>query len=128
MRLAGRLIAIVVVLALASLGIWRTLMTGMSDHLAAEGESEQALNWDSNNPAALAALAGQQRDQGNLEQAAENARALLQREPLNGQGFIILADIAEAGSNKAEAMQMSTVVLVPRKRPTRSAWTTRWKR
>lgn len=111
MRLAARLIVSVVVLALASLGVWRILATGMSDHLASSGHPQQALDWDKNNPAALAALARQQRDQGNLDQAAESARTLLRREPLNGPGFVILAEIAETESNKAQAALMSSIAI-----------------
>lgn len=106
MRLAARILASAVVLALASLGLWRILATGISDHLATSGQPRQALDWGRNNPAALTALALEQVGQGKLDQAAENTRSLLRREPLNGQGFVILAAIAEAGSNKAQAMQM----------------------
>ncbi len=111
MRLSARIIASVVLLALGSLGLWRILATGMSDHLAGSGQPQQALDWDRNNPAALATLARQQRDQGNLAQAAETARDLLQREPLNGQGFVILANTAEVGTDKAQASSMAAAAI-----------------
>ena len=111
MRLAARIFAIVLVLALALLGLWRILVTGMSDHFVAEGKPQQALDWDSNNPVAMAALARQQRDQGKQGEAAESARALLRREPLNGQGFVVLAGLAGTETNKAHATLMSTMAI-----------------
>lgn len=111
MRLFARLIASVMVVALASLCLWRILVTGMSDHLAAAGHPQQSLGWDRNNPAALATLAGEQRAHGNLDQAAESARALLQREPLDGKGFVILAELAEAAPDQAQATLMSSIAI-----------------
>ncbi len=106
MRLAARLLGSAAVLALSLLGLWRILATGISDHLTSSGQPRQALEWDRNNSTALAAIAFEQLGLGNLDLAAKGARSLLQREPLNGQGFLILAGTADAGSNKAQAMQM----------------------
>lgn len=111
MRLPARIIVSVVVLALASLGLWRILATGMSDYLVAGGHPQDALSWDKNNPGALAAVARQQRIDGKPDQAVDSARTLLQREPLNGQGFIILADIAEAEANKIQASMLATIAI-----------------
>lgn len=107
MRIASRLIATVLVLALASLGLWRILATGMADNLARE-HPRHALDWDASNPTAMAALARQQLKHGKTTQAADSARRLLAREPLNGSGWLLLADLAQA-SDKAQATALATI-------------------
>ena len=107
MSIVARIFAGVAILALSSLGMWRILATGMSDHLASSENPRQALVWDANNPVALAALATNEVDAGNLASAAETARTLLRREPLNREGFIVLAEVAQAGSSKAQAALIS---------------------
>lgn len=109
MRITSRLIAIVLVLALASFGLWRILATGMADHLAAQ-HPQQALAWDADNPKALATLARQQLKQGKATQAADSARRLLAREPVNGSAWILLADLAQA-SDKVQATALATIAI-----------------
>ena len=111
MKMAARVLFIALLLCVSLLGIWRVLATGMSDHLAASNHPRQALDWDANNPGALVALARQQREQGELAAAATSARALLQREPLNGSGFVILANTAVAGADKTQAAKLSVIAI-----------------
>ena len=110
MRTAARLLAIGALLALAAVCGWRVLATGMSDQLAST-HPQQALEWDRHNPKALAVLARRQLAAGDAPQAAETARTLLRREPLNGPGFLILSDIAAPQADKPQAAAMAKMAI-----------------
>lgn len=110
MSAATRLFAIVVVLALAAPGVWRILATGMSDHLASV-DPQRALEWDAGNPRAMAVLARRQLAAGKPEQARQTAQHLLQHEPLNGAGFLVLSEIATAQADKTAAARASEIAI-----------------
>jgi hypothetical protein len=78
---------------------WRLLALGLADRHAARDHA-QALHWRidhaaANRQAALAALAANQ-----PEAAAAHARAALQRYPLEGRSYRVLAALLEAGDAK----------------------------
>jgi tetratricopeptide (TPR) repeat protein len=110
MKPAVKYAAWVLVLLLAALTCWRIVATGISDHLARE-HPQQALEWDHNNPTALLALARQQIDLHELDSARETTLRLLEREPLAGQGFVLLGRIAEAQGSESQATLLSTIAL-----------------
>ncbi len=110
MKTGARLLALSMLLALALLTSWRVVATAMSDRLAAE-HPQQALEWDHDNPLALAALAQQQLDQRQTRAAQETALRLLAHEPLAGQGFVLLSEVAQADGDEARSMRFSRIAI-----------------
>ena len=92
----------VIALVLAGLATWRVIVTGLADRLI-NGAPEQALLWEPHNPSALLAVAKRQLDDDNPDPAAATARELLRVEPLTGEGFVILAKVAEKAGDLAHA-------------------------
>ncbi len=108
MKSAMRLLAWGGLLALVMLIGWRVVATAMSDRLAA-AHPQLALAWEPDNPRALAALARRQLEQQETRAARETAQRLLVREPLAGQGFVLLSEIAQAEGDEAQAMLLSRI-------------------
>ena len=115
MRSGTKLLVSGLLVALAIVAIWRVIVIGMSDHLASESP-EQALDWDPGNPVALLAIAKKQLDEKEPAAAQRDARKLLSREPLSGQGFVVLSEVARLQGDKAQTHELSTIALrhVPR--------------
>lgn len=112
MRLAARILFAGALLMLAGLGAWRVVATGMSDHLA-PAHPLKALEWDPQNPVALAALARQQFNAHEPQAARETALRLLAHEPLYSTGFVLLFDAAkaEAEADKPGVTRLAKVAL-----------------
>jgi tetratricopeptide (TPR) repeat protein len=110
MNPATRVLAWGALALIAGLVAWRVVATGMSDRLASE-HPQQALKWDRGNPVALSNLAEQQLDSKDTKAARASALQLLAREPLAGQGFAVLARLAEMEGDSARAMLLTTIAL-----------------
>jgi tetratricopeptide (TPR) repeat protein len=110
MSSARHIFAWLLLIVLVALIGWRILATGLSDRLAAE-HPEQALQWDSNNAAALLALAQQQLARHQPGDARQTARRLLQVDPLAGHGFVVLSNAAEAEGNESLAMMLRSIAV-----------------
>jgi hypothetical protein len=105
-----RVIIIALALALACLVGWRVVVTGMA-HLYANDDPERALAWDPHQPAALLARAEHQLADHQPKAAAQTARALLRREPLQAQAFRILGAAADAEHDTAHARIFYTLAV-----------------
>ncbi len=110
MRSVAKRIAFLGLTALALVAVWRVIVIGMSEYFASDSP-QRALEWDAGNPAALLALAQAQLDQGALADAQETAQRLLSREPLNGRGFVVLAEVARMQGDRLLTIQLSTIAL-----------------
>lgn len=112
-------------LALLAIGLfaaWRILAITQADRWAAE-DPQRALRWIPQHPEALLALAEKQLAEGRFDQARGTARRLLAVEPLEGRGFRVLAAVAAAQGNKAEALSLYRIAARRSPRDTRTrAW------
>ena len=81
---------------------WRVLSLYQADRWAGE-DPARALQWRADHPLALRGLAEQQLAAGNMEDARVTARHLLRVEPLEGQGFRLLAEAAARQGDLAQA-------------------------
>lgn len=99
---------------LAVVAAWRIVAIAEADRTAASDPSH-ALRWKPGHPQALLTLAEQQLAEGRIDEAQASARRLLAAEPLEGRGFVILAQ-AEAlrGQRRAAA---GLYAIAARRRP-----------
>jgi hypothetical protein len=107
LRAAG---VFVVALAVSSLVAWRVIITSVADRDALQAP-ERALAWDAHHPAALIALAWHQLAEHQPDAAAATARELLRVEPLAAQGFVLLAQAAEADGDEARAATLYEIAM-----------------
>jgi tetratricopeptide (TPR) repeat protein len=109
-------------LLLAAFVGWRIVATRTSDSLATSAPRE-SLAWDAGNPEARLALAQQQLEHGDPDQAAATARELLRNAPLQADAFTVLARAAAARGESDRARQLFGIALrrAPRN-PYARAW------
>lgn len=94
-----------IVLLLAFLG-WRAFTLGMADASATSAPME-ALQWRSDQPAALFTLSEQQvKNPETHISARDNAQRSLRTYPFNGRAYRVLAQITEAEKNPALAYEL----------------------
>lgn len=115
----GKVIVPIAVLLLL-VAAWRVLSLGMADQFA-RSDPGTALDWRSSHPLALLSAAEQLALKGgDPARAAALARAALSANPLEGRAFRVLAQLAEAAGNQAEAIRFyeRASALSPRDIPT----------
>lgn len=95
MRRGWSVVVLGVLVLLAGLVGWRIVTTALSAHWLAE-EPERALAWNPAEPAARLAHARASLDAGESAAAALQARRVLQAEPLQAEGLVLLARVADA--------------------------------
>ncbi|MEO7874904.1 MAG: hypothetical protein ABIR62_02210 [Dokdonella sp.] len=110
MNVATRFFGFAVAVALVAGVGWRVVKVGMADHLVA-GDPHNALAWNPANPSALAAIAKKHLDDGEPAPARDIALTLLQREPANGDGFVVLSDWARTQGEAARTSEWSDIAL-----------------
>lgn len=118
---------VLVAVAMASLFAgWRVVGQMQAERYAAS-DPARALRWRLGDPVALQALAERQLADGEIAAARATAIRLLEREPLRGQGFRILAAGSERSGDEARALQLYSVAArrAPRDQVTR-AWLARY--
>jgi cytochrome c-type biogenesis protein CcmH/NrfG len=103
---------------------WR-IVGEMQAERYGEAEPERTLAWRPNDPKALLALAEQLLAQREFAASQLSARRLLAHEPLKGEAFRVLAQIAEHQGDGAEAFRLYRIAgrRAPRDLPTR-VWLT----
>lgn len=92
--------------AVLALLAWRVLTLGLADHFAAS-DPARSMAWRPGHPEAAIALAEQAaaRD-AKGEASARLARSALRSDPLDGRGYRLLAQQADAAGHKAEAARL----------------------
>lgn len=105
MKPAFRHAAVACAFAFALVAGWRVVGDLIAERYA-ESEPERALRWRPNDPRAHLALAERQLAQGRLDEARANAAFVLQREPLQGAAFRILAEIADRQGRRQQAFEI----------------------
>lgn len=110
--------------ALGAFAAYRIIAITQADRWAGE-DPGRALRWTPGHPQALVALAEQQLRDGRVEEASATARRLLAAEPLQGQGFRILAQAAAQQGDDVKALALYRIAArrSPRDLPT-GAWLT----
>lgn len=105
---------------LAACAGWRSLVHGLAD-AALQDSPGAALRWMPGHPQALLGLARQQAADGDPSAAAATARRLLDREPLQGEAWRLLAVASEAAGEpeQARAQYAEAIRLAPRDVPAR---------
>ncbi len=96
--------------SLAAWAAWRISAHTLAD-TTVETNPQAALAWIPDHPRARLLLAREQLDQGRLQDAANNATALLEREPLQSGAWVILGDAAAARGEPEEALAAYTRAL-----------------
>lgn len=122
--LSGRLVLAAVALACLFAG-WRVVGQMQAERYASS-DPLRALRWRPGDPAALLGLAERQLADGNAAAARVTATRLLEREPLQGQAFRILAAASEREGDQERALQLYQIAVrrAPRDQATR-AWLAR---
>lgn len=105
--LRARLLAGIGLLVMFGLG-WRVLSLGLADHWAAT-DPERALDWRPSHPQALARAAQQRLDAGDSAAAERFARQAVAASPLEGGGYKVLALVAEARGDVAQARDLLVI-------------------
>ena len=105
MKPAFRHAAVACTFAFALIAAWRVAGELIAERYA-ESEPERALRWRPNDPRARLVLAERQLAEGRLDRAKANAVFVLQREPLQGTAFRILAEVAEREGRRPEAFEI----------------------
>lgn len=125
MTRALRFLAMALALGGMLVASWRIVGQMRAERHAAD-EPVRALQWRSNYPQALLALAQVQLARGDAAAAQASARQLLAHEPLQGIAFGVLAAAAEQHGDQAKAFRLYRIAerRAPRDLPTR-AWLTR---
>ncbi len=119
-----RYAAMAVVLVVVLVAGWRVFGQMQAERYA-DSDPERALGWRPNHPRALLVQAERQLAKGDIAAAQANARRLLAREPLQGEAFRVLAEVADRQGHRAEAFKLYRIAAhrAPRDLPTR-AWLT----
>lgn len=99
MRPYRAVLAIVLVAAGAVAG-WRVLATAMADQFASS-DPLRALQWDDRDPDVWFALGTRQLRAGDRVRASASARRLLAIDPVQGRGFVLLAEASPVGDDMA---------------------------
>ena len=109
---------------LAMLAAWRVVGQMQAERHAAT-DPERALHWRPNDPRALQVLAERRLQAGDGAGAAKLARQLLAHEPLQGQAYRVLAQVAEREGDPRQALKLHLIAarLAPRDLATQ-AWLT----
>lgn len=104
---------------------WRVVGQMQAERYASS-DPLRALRWRPGDPAALLGLAERQLADGNAAAARVTATRLLEREPLQGQAFRILAATSEREGDQERALQLYQIAArrAPRDQATR-AWLAR---
>lgn len=87
---------------------WR-IVSLMKAERHAQTAPARAMEWRAHDPRALMALAELRLQQGDPEGAASAARQLLAREPLYGEAFRVLAEVADKAGRRDEALSLYTI-------------------
>jgi len=97
-----------------ALAAWRIVAHTAADSLAA-ADPARALGWVDGHPDALLALAEQQLAAGHATQAAGTARHLLQRAPLEGRAWRIVAqgEVMAGRTDTARELYQRTIAATP---------------
>lgn len=118
---------VLTVVAMASLFAgWRVVGQMQAERHAAS-DPALALRWRPGDPAALLVLAERQLAEGDVAAARLTATRLLEREPMQGQAFRVLAAASERDGDQARALQLYRIAArrAPRDQATR-AWLARY--
>ncbi len=104
---------------------WR-VVGQMQAERHASSDPERALRWRAGDPTALLVLAERQLAEGDTAAARATATRLLEREPLQGQAFRILAAASERDGDNDRTLQLYRIAArrAPRDQATR-AWLAR---
>lgn len=103
MTAGARVLTLALAGTLSALAAWRITAHTFADALA-EAEPRAALWWIPGHPQARLVLARELLDQGHLQEARASAEELLEREPLQGDAWAILGDVASARGEREEAL------------------------
>lgn len=120
---AVRWVVLAAVLGVMVIAGWRITHGMLADAALAGGDINTALGWDGDHPEALLRQAEAQLANAQLDAAAATARHLLQVAPTDGRGYRILAQVAVAQKQPAQALPLFQIAArrAPRDLPAR-AW------
>ena len=126
MSLSLRIAFVVSLAAVGCFAAVRILRLNVTDNTRA-GNVQQTLHWYPAQGEALLRRAEQQLALGQLQLAASSARDLLERAPLEGRAYRLLADIADRENRETDALALYSIAAhrAPRDLPTR-AWLTQY--
>ena len=122
MTTARRWLLSAVVVGLGVFSAYRIVAVTQADRWASK-DPGHALQWMPRHPQALLALAEQQLEQGRTTEAQATARRLLAAEPLQGQGFRVLA---QAAAQQGDAAQALSLYRIAARRSPRDLRTAAW--
>ena len=118
----GRFMLAAGLLAVAAFAGYRVFTLAQADRWAKQ-DPARALQWRPHHPLALRVLAERQLAAGQVEAARHTARHLLRVEPLQGQGFRLLA---EAAASEGDLRQALALYQIAARRSPRDVRTRAW--
>lgn len=104
-----RTFALASLLLLSAFAGWRITRGMVADASLAAGDVDRALRWQPENPDALLQKAERELVAGRYVEAAKFAKRLLKVTPVDGRGYRVLAEVADAGGRKNKARELFNI-------------------